>query len=541
MKAPRARARRLGPPLGIVATLALSGNAFGQDRPSEDEMFGAPVPSEPPGAEAAEPPRQSAPAEPMPGASPAPAPASRDEQILGGSAGVMFEEPPAPADPLTIGGQLYLRLQSTAVEGQAPGNWSLGAPSLLDVYLDARPNDRVRAFVLGRMAYDSTVATNPNEATQLGPVQATGGTAGSQSLDALFQPQSGGPRVSLDQLWLRFDIDHTVFVTAGKQHVRWGTGRFWAPTDYLHLRRRNPLDVFDARSGTSLLKLHVPVESKAWNFYGYAITEGNDGTPSLNRIAGAARAELVFGAAELGLGGVFERHLSPKFGADLSMGVGDFDLYGEVAVRDGGEIDRVRYDPNAVLPVFDTPPSWETPNATALRELARVVDAYYPIYRSDGIKAQAVGGLTYSQKYNDNDTFTLGAEYFYNGLGHHGPAPYPGLVLPHSRPLVDAATFFYLGQQYGAVFLSLPAPYSLDNHAFTLSTLGNFSDLSFITRLDYGLTLLTHLRFEAFVSARYGNENGEFRFGVSRLDIGGYVFSRPPAIADFGLGLRVDI
>ena len=47
--------------------------------------------------------------------------------------------------------------------------------------------------------------------------------------------------------------------------------------------------------------------------------------------------------------------------------------------------------------------------------------------------------------------------------------------------------------------------------------------------------------FEAFASARYGQKNGEFRFGVSRLDLGGYTFSRAPAVADFGLALRVSI
>jgi hypothetical protein len=40
-----------------------------------------------------------------------------------------------------------------------------------------------------------------------------------------------GPNSLLDQMWIRFDILETVFVTAGKQHVRWGTGRFWQPTD----------------------------------------------------------------------------------------------------------------------------------------------------------------------------------------------------------------------------------------------------------------------------------------------------------------------
>ena len=58
------------------------------------------------------------------------------------------------------------------------------------------------------------------------------------------------------------------------------------------------------------------------------------------------------------------------------------------------------------------------------------------------------------------------------------------------------------------MFLSVPAPYSWDYTTFTLSTLGNFSDGSYITRLDYSLLMLTHLRFEAYVAGRYGTARG---------------------------------
>jgi hypothetical protein len=521
------------------ASLLCGGGAFGQERPSESEMFGA-EPASPTPPEPAAPAEGAAPEPQDPARAPSP-PASRDAEILGGSRPDMFSEEAAPDDPLEIGGQLYLRAQGTALEGQPVGDFSFSAPSLLDLYLDARPNDRVRGFVLGRMSFDSTLPSRAGQAQSIGAPGETGDTAGSPDPSSLLSAQTRGPHVSLDQLWLRFDVAHTVFVTAGKQHVRWGTGRFWAPTDYLHFRRRNPLDVFDARSGTTMLKLHLPVESKAWNFYAFGVTEADDATPQLNRIAGAARAELVFGPTELGIGAFVRRHQKPKLAADLSAGIGDFDFYGELAVQNGGDVDRVQYAPNAVVPDFAEPASWETPQQTALRELGQVVDAFYPVYRSKGWKAQAVGGLSYARKYNDNDVFTLGVEYFYNGLGHQSPAPYPGLVLPHSTELRDPATFFYLGQQYGAVFFSMPSPYSLDNHTFTLSTLGNLSDLSFITRFDYSYVLLTHIRFEAFISARYGHENGEFRFGVTDLELGGQSFSRPPSISDFGVALRVDI
>ncbi len=269
---------------------------------------------------------------------------SRDSQVLGNAENAMFSEESAPEDPLKIGGQLYLRAQTTGARGQVPGNWSFSSPSLLDVYMDARPNDRVRGFVLGRMVFDPTLPASASSSESIGAVSATGNTSGSPSLSSLFTQPTRGPTVTLDQMWLRFDVAHTVFVTAGKQHVRWGTGHFWAPTDFLHLSPRNPLDVFDARTGTTMLKLHLPVESRAWNFYGYLLTESNTSTPTLGSVAAATRAELVLGPAELGLGTVAQRAMKPKFAADLSFGIGDIDVYGELGLRSGNEIDRVRYD-----------------------------------------------------------------------------------------------------------------------------------------------------------------------------------------------------
>ncbi len=557
--------RRIVPAASLVLSVALPVSA--QDRPSEADLFGQPAtpsaPASPPAAPVGpssgqkSPAPAAAPAAPAPNGGAAPAPAnprdrvegptpvtagSRDAEILGGGSTPMFTEEAAPEDPLRFGGQLYLRAQTTASSGQVPGNWSLNAPLLLDVYLDARPNDRVRAYVLTRTSYDPTLPQSAGESSSLSAAQTdSGNSSGSQSLSALFQQPARGPNFALDQMWLRFDVARTVFVTAGKQHARWGTGRFWAPTDYLHLNKRNPLDVFDARSGTTMLKAHIPVESKAWNFYAYAVAEDTGATPKLGRIAGAARAELVLGQAELGLGVMLRNQAKPKYGIDLSAGLGDFDLYGELALRFGSELQRVRWEPNPVLPDAPTPPSWQTPQQTAEIQFRQVVDAYYPVSQWNGVRPQAVGGLSYSQKYNDNDTFTLGAEYFYNSIGYDSPVYYPGLVLPHSSDLNDAATFFYLGRHYGSVFLSFPAPFSLDNHTFTLSTLANFSDRSFITRFDYAFVALTHLRFEAFASARYGNENGEFRFGVKELNLAGVPFTRPAAVADFGLALRVAI
>jgi hypothetical protein len=206
-------------------------------------------------------------------------------------------------------------------------------------------------------------------------------------------------------------------------------------------------------------------------------------------------------------------------------------------------VDRVGFDPNKPLPAL--PPTGMSPDDLYAQTVyaQQVAQDRYPVYRFHDYRPQVVGGVSYSRKYNDNDMFTVGAEYFYNGFGYNNDTDaYLGLVLPHPQPLSQPAPFFYLGQHYGALYVTFPSPYSLDLHTFTLSTLGNLSDRSFITRLDYSLVLLTHLRFEAFVSARYGNQYGEFRFGVKPVDLGGLQpFSLPPAIMDLGVALRLAI
>ncbi len=430
----------------------------------------------------------------------------------------------APPDPLEIGGVLYQRIQAVSFLGESLGKFRFAAPTLLDLYLDANPNDRVRAYAQIRTVFDSTLPDSQSEDLVVGSTGTSGGVAGTQDLSDLTSQGTRDVQIAVDQMWLRFDLARRLFATVGTQHVRWGQGRFWTPGDLLHLRRRSPTDVFDARTGRAMIKLHVPVESLAWNFYGYLLLEDDDAVQRLDSVAGAVRGEFVLGTAELALSGIFRRGRSARLVADLSFGLGDVDVYGELALRDAGEIDRVS--------VSDTAEA-EAPGAT--------VDQLYPVYRETGLRSQVVGGITYTGKYHGNDTWTLGAEYFYNPLGYDNSDAYPGLVLPHDRALSDAATFFYLGQAYAGGFLSFPGPMTLDDHTFALTTLGNLTDKSFITRLDYYLTVLTHLRLEAFAAVRYGERHGEFLFEIPDIPFGSMVVNRKANRFDFGLALRVNI
>ena len=435
--------------------------------------------------------------------------------------------PQERADPLQVGGQVYLRLTTTWQEDVKPRDWNLASPNLADLYLDARPNDRVRAFVLGRMSYDPTLGTAPSGLQ--GALAAVPGVSAT--------PRSN-PRGVLDQLWVNFDLGRRVFVTAGKQHVKWGVGRFWNPTDYLHPVKRDPLAVFDARTGTTLLKLHAPWESRGWNLYGVAMLEDVAGEPTttgrLGRVAAGGRAEVVLGTAELGLDALAQDGHKPRFGVDLSAGVWELDLYAEAALRFGVDV-----------------PRWREVDPAASSVLGR--------YRRDdpqGFTPQVVLGGSWTRNYSDEDAFTLGAEYFFDDSGYDDARLYPVLLaVPVAGQLLgDPAlsaqqpfTPFHLGRHYAGVFALLPKPGPWNDTTFTLSVLGNLSDRSFVARLDHSVLALTYLRVETYLAGHLGHEGGELRLGfdVPPQPIGGGLstprFALPAPVLEAGVALRVSL
>jgi hypothetical protein len=449
--------------------------------------------------------------------------------------------PPSASDePLTLGGELYMRAQATAHKGQPPGDYRLNTPSLLDLFLDARPHERLRSFVRGRLSYDAA-ASSAQARVPAAAGSATSSLAGAPSLGGANG--SYGPRVALDQLWLRFDIAQTAFLTLGRQHVRWGTGRFWMPTDFLHLRRRGALDVVDARVGTMMVKLHLPIEKTATNLYGYLVFESLRGRGTLSQVSLATRAEYVLGTNELALGAIvpLARGGHVKLACDVSSALGPLDVYGEAALLHGSESQRVRYAPDAVVPDPIAPAPWVDPQAASYARLQQITDTLFPVAQRERYVLQAVLGTTWTGNYGDNSSFTLGAEYFYNGLGYDDPSAYPGLLLPHGRPLRAPAPLFYLGRHYAATYVDLPSPFGLEAHSFRVTTIANLSDGSLITRLDHSFSLYDKLRIESYFAAHYGAFRGEFRFGLDGPQLDGIPLRAPPTTFDIGLALRLAV
>lgn len=494
-----ARAVALG--LAALVLTFAAAPAGAQDRPSEEELFGAPA---------------APPAQGPPNALPPP-----PEGLI----------PKEREDPLRIGGQVYLRFQVFSQEGAAPKDWTTLSPNLVDLFLDVRPNDRVRAFALARTNYNA-IAVDPSKGIppELAPV--------ARGLGLVPLPTTV---TALDQLWVNFDVARTVFVTAGRQHVKWGVGRFWNPTDFLHRLPRDPLDPFDIRLGTAMVKAHLPWEARGWNAYAVALLEdprygGGERTGALDGIPVGGRVEAVLGTMELGLDALVGAGAPPRYGIDVSAGVWELDVYGEAAIGGARSRWRVR-DPSA-------------------SEIALPGQGRYALQDVPGASPRVTLGGSWSGKYSDDDAVTLGAEWFWQESGYDDPSAYgflalgaPALGTDPSAPIFrqepSAFATFQLGRQYAGAFVSLPAPGAWNDTTFTLSVLGNLSDRSFIGRLDHSVLVLTYLRVETFAAVHFGH-TGEFRLDLALPELGGplpttggFVTQRP--LLDLGVALRVSL
>ena len=442
-------------------------------------------------------------------------------------------------DRLQVGGMIYMRYGAYYFEG-AKDDPTLDNPNLLDVYLDGQPNDRVRAYVRGRLSFNPMRDGYGPGMPDFTDLQVPEGT------DLPEPPPSTD--VFLDQFWLKFDIGRTLFVTAGKQPVHWGATRLWNPVDVVNATRREPLALFDDRTGVAALKVQIPIESLSWNVVALALVEGAD---SVDDIGGALRLEMVVATAEVGLTGMVrtqdpvnggaevvprtvgeddglsgaekskatDSYTIPKIGLDLSAGIWEFDVTGEVAMTFAPKEEEAEEEPMAAFVCAEDLPQPDPFFETGERDVA----------------LQASGGLAYSVKYSAEDYLIIGGEYFFNSQGYANKDRYFGLMM------TGQYTPFYVGRHYGALYLMAPAPGNWDHTSFMLSGLSNLSDGSYLTRFDYSTSVLTYLGLQAYVSVNLGERGGEFRLGFDKGHCNDLYPAVPFPVATVGLNLRVDI
>ena len=470
--------------LWFLAAALLPALALAQDRPNEADLFGNT--DEAPDASVAK-------------AQEPDAGVDRDSaQLSAGPSVSKFDTAEAVSDPLRIGGSLLMFGQGYFQETRPFLNGSFSAPMILDVYLDARPNDRLRAFANGRLQFDPTYPTGDGAST----------TAATGTLVGVTPATRTNPSVFLDQLWLRFDIGRKVYFTVGRQKVRWGVSRIWYPTDFLNSKPRDALNPFDVRLGVNAIKLHVPIESLGWNFYAYGLLDGVGLTSAglkLNQLGAALRAEFVLGPAEIGVGGVWQEGRRQRYGIDISSALGPVDVYAEAAFRDGQDFALFNY------------PADLTPD-NVLANIGNITSKASP-----RVVVQVSGGASWQFNYTDKNFAVLGVEYFYNPVGYETPIGYqvqtfaPAVLGKTLDPMQTVA--LYQGKHNLGVTLVSPGIPGFDWITVALSNVIILNDPAALTRLDAIFRVLNFLSVQAFGSVFYGQAGGQLRFQLSAQEI----------------------
>jgi len=473
----------------LVSTGALAQTS----RPNENDMFGAPQKS-----------------------------VNRDQEGLESSkpAHDAFASGEVIDNALQIGGLLYQRFNYSVLKNSGASNDPVSMPTQFDMYLDARPNDRVRGFVDARFLYDSSRDQYGNTGSGTGAASAQY-SSGSSAPSGLSTANTAvvNPQTVIDQAWLKFDVDRTVFVTAGKQHVKWGTSRFWNPTDVLSTQKRDPLIPYDLRLGTNMVKVALPLEGKKSGLYAITLLENTTPASTAGQLGEALRAETVIANAEMGVDAVYRFNTAPVYGADISAPLGPVDVYLEGA-----------YVASAPGAHYDLVPNGFTSGSDLANE--------YTQAQNQQSAAQVSGGVNYSFGWRENRLATVGVEYFYNQLGYKDARSYPVLIfLNQYQP-------FYTGREYAAFYLTAEGPDSEKHTSYTFSTLANLSDSSYISRVDFSWRFLTYLTFDAFVDDHYGRPGGEFNFALNTPAMTYHgsnipATSVPATVVDLGVALRL--
>ncbi|MBP6217767.1 MAG: hypothetical protein KA436_04190 [Oligoflexales bacterium] len=381
---------------------------------------------------------------------------SRDDDILGSSPSSSTTDELASRNSsfaesnLLIGGRL--QLETSSLRGLGAEKMLPSQQNLFYLHVDARPNEEVRAFIRARIL-DNNSALSSQQGTQ----------------------------ISIDQSWIKTNLNKKFFLTLGRQHVKWGVGKFWNPTDFLR-EIKDPFASYDKRLGSDLIKMHYPLEKENSNFY--AIMDFNhlstQGDPGF-----AWRAEWLKKQTEFSFS-LYSRQNAPiRLAADFSSGLDDFDIYSELVL------------------------STQNRNLFYRKRAGGDFEAYE---RKNEMIAQGLFGLSYIKQYSDEDSVTLGFEYFYNDLGHDERE------LELLAFMTRQASPLYLGKHYAGLYAMFPYPGSWNHSSIFINTLGNLTDQSAFSRVSLQHELNREILVDLWVSASWGAK-GEFRYRIPESSV----------------------
>jgi hypothetical protein len=380
------------------------------------------------------------------------------------------QESGAFSQNLQIGGRLDWGMSMIEKEGTARTKGDFRQLKRADIYLDSRLDENrnssrglrgLRGFFRLRFIEESP-------------------PSGRGSTDST--PTEVTPKTLIDEFWFKSDWRRTVFFTLGRQHLKWGSGRLWNPTDFTARESRDPFALFDARLGQDLIKAHIPFEESGHNLY---FVLDNNQTQRTDDVAFLTRGEFSLGeSAELALSLKKSRRGPDQLGLDWSGAIGPFDIYTETAFS--------RRSPKVIYQGQIGPDDSEgTPEGTFQVPLGRPENGR--TFR------QSVVGFQYVFKYRDGDTINGTLEYFDNELGYNTrDLELYALARGGENPLT-------VGRRALGLFIQAPSPGSFNDLNLSLSGIKNLIDSTATARLSATYSVFKEFSIQSYVNRCFGD------------------------------------
>ena len=269
---------------------------------------------------------------------------------------------------------------------------------------------------------------------------------------------------SLKELFTDFSIADTAFFRFGLHTVTWGTGYFFSPvSDLINTSSIDPENTSAQVDGSLNLRTQIVLPNTQNCLWFYVIPSTNfiPGTTAdtyLRDTALAAKADLVFGNWEFGIGGFYKYQNAPKAMLTASGSLKNVSVFGEFVYRYGADSE------------------WSTKKA----DWSDKTNIF-----------QATVGLS---RYWKNPEITLFVQYYYNGnnkdmtrqyltYGHNVAASLIfGKILGNSDFTASIFGMVNFGKEDLPPSLSamLPQTYASLINTMTLSAMINYSPLSTI-------------------------------------------------------------
>jgi hypothetical protein len=291
------------------------------------------------------------------------------------------------------------------------------------------------------------------------------------------------------ELFSDFSWNDSLYMRFGKQTINWGVGYFYSPANIMNLQQIDPTNPTVQLEGPVALRAMVPIKGTQHNIWGYAVFDSATMKPEDTALA--AKAELVFGGWELGLGGYYKKD-DPIRGMVTAVGsVRDISLFGEATVSRGSSR-------TWVTKVISLVP----PSATTTTD-------------DTSIFFKGTAGFRYS---NSTDNWSLLAQYLYDGEGYSNTDREAridetnALLVPGSETAYSQylkALIYNSGRHYAALSFS-KSKFLVDDLTVSLFAMGNLSDFSVYVKPSLSYAFFDGLSMSLSPFFAFGFDSGEY-------------------------------